>query len=101
MGIFISYSRHDENAVKDLVRDLEAGRRDVWFDGDLRGGEAWWNEILRRIRGCSAFVIAVSDKCLTSKPCLAEFEYARRLGVPIVPVQVGEIDNVRASPIAL
>ena len=99
MGIFISYSNLDGDAVRALVDDLGDAGHDVWLDQDLRGGDAWWRAIIRQIRDCSVFVYAVSDNVLRSKPCQAELSYARALGIPVLPVQIGEIASKRTTDI--
>jgi serine/threonine kinase PknH len=97
MAVFISYSRRDEDVVKSLVRGLEAANQGVWLDQDLRGGDSWWSVILEKIQNCSVFVFALSDASIYSKPCRAELAYAESLQRPIVPVQVGDVANLRAS----
>lgn len=99
MKVFISYSRHDERAVTALVGDLQRARVEVWLDEQLGGGESWWTAILEEIRGCSVFLFALSDRSLFSKPCRAELGYAQDLGLPILPVQIGDITSYRADPI--
>jgi hypothetical protein len=100
MSYFLSYSRHDESAVRVLLSDLQRTREDVWLDRELGGGQDWWNEILRQIRGAAVFILAVSTNSLRSRPCLSEMEYASSLGIPILPVQVGEVESFRTTPIA-
>lgn len=100
MAIFISYARANSEAVQVLLKDLERTDHRPWMDGQLRGGDAWWNEILRQIRECDVFIFALSDQSMHSKPCQAELDYARRLGVPIIPLQVGPVSTMRAGPFA-
>jgi hypothetical protein len=76
-----------------MVSDLQRARIQVWLDDDLGGGDAWWSEILQQIRGCTVFLFAASDNSLHSKPCRAELGYAQGLQLPILPVQIGEIDT--------
>ena len=99
MKVFISYSRHDDAAVRSMVSDLQRARVQVWLDEDLGGGDAWWSEILEQIRGCTVFLFALTEKSLSSKPCQAELGYAQELGLPILPVQIGEISSYRVHPI--
>ena len=98
--LFVSYSRKDEEVVRGLIADLEKTHQTIWLDRDLRGGEPWWQEILGRIRESTVFVFALSNSSLGSKPCRAELAYARELGLPILPVQVGAVNNLRTAPIA-
>ncbi len=100
LSIFISYSNHDEAAVRELAGDLERARRDVWLDQELHGGVAWWETILQQIREAELFVLALSNNSQKSKPCRAEVEYARALGIPILPVQIGPLDGMRSAAIA-
>lgn len=100
MGIFTSYSNRDGAAVRTLAQDLDRARQAVWLDQDLRGGDAWWRAILEQIRTCDVFVLALSDNALSSKPCRAELEYARALGIPVLPVQIGPVSSLRTVSIS-
>jgi serine/threonine kinase PknH len=99
MKVFISYSRHDDGAVRSMVGDLQRAGVQVWLDEDLGGGDAWWTEILNEIRACTVFLFALTENSLYSKPCRAELGYAQALGLPILPVQIGEVSSYRADPI--
>ena len=92
MTIFISYARANANAVKELHAGLEAIGHKAFYDGDLFGGQRWWDEILEQIRSCSAFVFALSPESAKSRACLAELEYAEQLGKEVVPLMVEQID---------
>ncbi len=117
MALFLSYASRDEVLAKEIVSDLEAAGYDVWFDHELHGGESWWQEILRRIRDASVFVLVVSSNSVRSTPCQAELGYARDLGLPVIPIVIDKVelrtlavgeyqvvdyrDNTRAAGIAL
>lgn len=100
MGLFVRYSSQDRSAIESLTTALRRARQQVWFDEDLGGGEAWWNEILGQIRSCEVFIVALSNHSLESKPCHAELRYAQTLQRPILPVRIGPIDSMRANPLA-
>lgn len=91
-SVFVSYTRQDEAAVRDIVADLRAARLSVWFDEELESGAVWWEEILRRIRDAAVFLHVLSDASLASTPCRYERGYAEGLGIPIVAVQVAHTD---------
>lgn len=99
MKVFISYSSDDDVAVRSLADDLARARQQVWLDHELGGGDAWWPEILTQIRESAVFVFALSDSSLRSKPCLAELDYAEALGLPILPVQIGQVSTYRTHRI--
>jgi serine/threonine kinase PknH len=100
MGLFVSYSSQDRSAIEPLTTALRRARQQLWFDEDLGGGEAWWNEILEQIRCCEVFIVALSNHSLESKPCQAELRYAQALQRPILPVRIGAVDSMRANPLA-
>ena len=100
MEIFVSHASYDGAAIRSLVQDLERAGMQVWLDQDLKGGEAWWTSILEHIRACKVFIFAVSDNSLKSKPCRAELDYASSaLGLPILPVQIGEVASQRIDSV--
>jgi serine/threonine kinase PknH len=99
MTVFISHSSHDHAAVRSLIQHLQTGHESVWLDQSLIGGEAWWQRILHQIRSCTVFIVALSNSCLQSKPCRAEIDYAKALGLPILPVIIGDVDSYRIDPI--
>jgi hypothetical protein len=99
MTIFISHSSRDHAAVRLLAQNLQTANESVWLDQTLIGGEGWWQRILHQIRSCTVFVVALSNSCLQSKPCRAEIEYAKSLGLPILPVLIGDVDSYRIDPI--
>lgn len=95
MTIFVSYTRADESLVRALRDDLGRMGQEVWLDHEIHGGELWWREIIRTIQAARVFVFALSQASWKSVPCHAEFDYAQQLGVPVLPVQVGPLDNLR------
>jgi hypothetical protein len=100
MGVFVSYSSRDKDAVTRLTQDLQDAEEQVWLDRRLAGGDAWWRAILEQIRGCDVFIFALSQNSIQSKPCQAELHYAQDLGLPILPVQVGPVDSMQLNPLA-
>lgn len=61
-AIFISYSRHSEAIARTLANDIEELGHTVWFDQELSGGQAWWNQILTRIRDCQGVCLRIGPK---------------------------------------
>lgn len=89
-GIFVSYSRESEAAVRALAQDVEALEHTVWFDHDLSGGKVWWEQILTEIRNCQVFMMALSPDSLRSVACSSEYNYASELGKPILPILIAD-----------
>ena len=90
-NIFLSYSRADQETVQPLIDGLRRLRYEMWLDQELSGGQEWWNTILEHLRNCDAMLLAVSEKALESQACLSEFEYAKALNKPILPVMVNRV----------
>jgi hypothetical protein len=90
--LFLSYAHQDLDVVTSLRRDLEDLGQTVWLDESLHGGQIWWEEILRQVRQCNGFVLAVSARSLDSEACLAEWEYAVDLARPFLPVRIDATD---------
>ena len=86
--LFVSYSRNDQEQVATLIEDLEGFDHTAWMDKELTGGQDWWSEVLSQIRACDLFIFSVSHDSVTSEACLREYEYASRLGKPVLPVTV-------------
>jgi TolB-like protein/Flp pilus assembly protein TadD len=60
-SVFLSYASEDREAVTGICTALRAAGIDVWFDAsELRGGDAWDDQIRHRIKNCTFFVPVVS-----------------------------------------
>jgi hypothetical protein len=92
--VFISYSRHNLDAVTQLIQDLQAVGIDAWYDQTLTGGQRWWENILANIRECDIFVFALSAESWSSEACRSELGYVLQLGKPILPVLVADGINL-------
>ncbi len=86
--IFITYARENRGEVEALTADLGRLGHDVWYDAEIRGGQHWWDEILRRIAGCDIYVFAMTEPAIDSRPCVAELDYAVATARPLLPVQL-------------
>ena len=61
-AVFLSYASQDAEAAKRICDALRAQGVEVWFDqNELRGGDAWDQQIRRQIRECALFVPIVSE----------------------------------------
>ena len=82
-----------------LIRDLDALGYQTWVDSSLRGGQTWWEEILRRIAESDVFVAIVSAHTLNSVACQRELKWALALNKPVLPVAVERLPQ--ALPLTL
>jgi hypothetical protein len=87
---FISYRSVNRPLVERLVQDIKALGHEVWFDKELTGGQAWWDQIMDQVRSCDYVIAALSPEVAKSKPCTEERNYARLLGKTILPVMISQ-----------
>jgi len=92
--VFVSYSRHNLDAVMKLIHDLNAVGVDTWHDQTLTGGQRWWDNILANIRECDIFIFALSPESWESEACKSELGYVVQLGKPILPVLISDGINL-------
>lgn len=92
--VFVSYSRHNLDAVTQLIRDLNAVGVNTWHDQTLTGGQRWWDNILANIRDCDIFIFALSPESWESEACKSELDYVCKLGKQILPVLVSDGINI-------
>ena len=60
-ALFLSYAREDAAAAQRLTEALRSSGIEVWFDqAELRGGDAWDQNIRRQIKECALFLPVIS-----------------------------------------
>ncbi len=60
-AVFLSYASQDAEAAKRIADALRETGVEVWFDqSELRGGDAWDQNIRRQIKSCALFIPVVS-----------------------------------------
>jgi hypothetical protein len=96
--ITISYAHADQGyaeAVADHLKQLApGGLASTWFDGDIRAGSDWSEEIEREISGADVIIMLVSHAYLGSdfinQHELGMIESARARGAGVWPVLIGD-----------
>jgi hypothetical protein len=86
--LFMSYARENRPDVDQLVEHLHELGYETWVDVVLRGGQDWWEEILRRIAETDVFIAIVSEAAINSMACRREFDWAEALHRPVLPVAI-------------
>ena len=60
-AVFLSYAREDTDAARRIAEALRGFGVEVWFDqSELRGGDAWDQNIRQQIKDCALFVPVIS-----------------------------------------
>ena len=89
--IFISHSHADNDFCTGLVQDLRAALGDesaVWYDtqGGLRGGDMWWQKILKELSTRDVFVVVLSPEAMSSRWVNREIDIAVNKDMLIIPL---------------
>jgi hypothetical protein len=98
--LFVSYARENKHEVDQLVDLLELAGYEVWVDRKLRGGQSWWQEVLRAIADSDAFIAIVSRDAINSTACRRELDWAEKLQKPVLPVAVEPLSMALPSRLA-
>jgi hypothetical protein len=76
-----------------LVRGLDALGDQTWVDSALRGGQRWWDEILRRIDNCDVFVAIGSSHTIEFGGVYTGTGMALALNKPVLPLAVERLPD--------
>lgn len=111
LRVFVSYSRADENFVKELVSGLELVGIDVAIDTrDIAEGEDWRARLGAMIESADTVAFVLSKNSVSSEMCNWEVETAVSKGKRLVPIlteslsgmsphsKLSEIHYVRFDP---
>lgn len=90
--IFLSYSRRDQEFVRELHDSLISEGREVWVDWESIPLTAdWFEEIKAGIEGADAFLFIISPDSVRSEVCAAEIEHAINMNKRFVPLLYREL----------
>jgi hypothetical protein len=74
--VFLSYSSKDGEAAKALFSELRRKRISVWYDAGLAAGQAFRDELRRRIEAAKAVVVLWTENSIGSKWVCSEASLA-------------------------
>ena len=84
--IFFSYCHEDKEIVYPIIEIMgEAGYR-IWFDEGIQAGADWPEVIAKHLVKCTACVVAISSKSITSHNCRNEMNFAVEHEKPLVSI---------------
>lgn len=86
--IFISYSRHDLDIVKPIIRQIESKVNvKCWIDWDgIESGDRFEEIIIKAIDSVDTVLFFLSDNAMASKFIKEEIQYAQNVGKRVVPI---------------
>lgn len=95
--IFTSYSRKDEEIVKQVVtrikHDLDGESVYLWFDQvDIAPGKVWYETIEKALQKSSAMLLFLSSESIISRNVRAEYHVCLDEGKTIIPVMLNKCE---------
>lgn len=93
--IFISYSRTNEEFVRDLWIALGREGFETWWDREnLRAGDDWAKHLEQAVDTCEVLVVVISEAALESQWVRMEYERALSQGKSVFPVLLENTPNI-------
>ena len=97
--MFISYSRHDGEFVRPLVRALEARGKDVWVDlDDIPKSADWHARVEHGIEASKAVVVVLSPSLAASQICGEEIRHAIEHNKRLIPILRTDVEPEQLYP---
>jgi len=98
--VFISYSRKDQDFVRQLHEALAGQGRDTWVDWEgIPPTAEWMKEIHAAIEAADTFVFVISPDSAASEVCKLEVEHAARQHKRLVPVVYRDVPANRVPEV--
>ena len=99
-SLFVSYSRKDIDAARQLTEAFVRENLDFWIDWEgIPPTVDWWREIEKGIEEADAFLFLMSPDSVASKVCGQELEHAIKNGKRLIPLVVRDVRADDVTPI--
>jgi len=90
--IFVSYSRKDSVAARNLINAFKEMKYDVWVDWeDIPPATRWMDEIEMGIEKSDAFIFLISPASIASEVCNVEIDHAAKYNKRIIPIVLKDV----------
>jgi WD40 repeat protein len=91
--LFVSYSRKDSVAARNLIESFKSIEQDVWVDWEsIPPAVDWLEQIFRGIEESDAFIFLVSPDSVASDVCNVEISRAAQNNKRIIPIVLRDVD---------
>ena len=91
--LFVSYSRKDSVAARNLIESFRSIEQDVWVDWEsIPPAVDWLEQIFRGIEESDAFIFLVSPDSVASEVCNVEISRAAQNNKRIIPIVLRDVD---------
>ena len=90
--IFVSYSRKDSIAARNLINAFKEMKYDVWVDWeDIPPATRWMDQIEEGIEKSDAFIFFISPASIASEVCNIEINHAAKYNKRIIPIVLKDV----------
>ena len=99
--VFLSYSRANEEAVRQLRDDLINAGENVWWDRDIRAGQDWQQKVRAAMKESYAVVVCFSKETEAStesgiypelRDAIRTYRNLAEGGIFLIPVRLSECE---------
>lgn len=91
--VFISYCKEDQSIADQIIRALEDQAIRCWIaPRDLQPSSRWIEKIVEAITGCRVMIVILSSHASQSSMVVDEVATATRLGRPVMPFRVDDVE---------
>lgn len=90
--IFISYAHADDQAVGNVLENMEKNGVRFWYDDGIEVGSEWPEYITERLASANMMIAFVSNAYAMSNNCRKEMHYAVSRGIKIINIFLEEAD---------
>lgn len=90
--LFVSYSRKDSVAARNLIEAFRSIDQDVWVDWEsIPPAVDWLEQIFRGIEEADAFIFMISPDSIASEVCKVEINRAAQNNKRIIPIVLRDV----------
>ena len=90
--LFVSYSRRDSVAARNLIEAFRSIEQDVWVDWEsIPPAVDWLEQIFRGIEEADAFLFLISPDSIASEVCKVEVNHAAQNNKRIIPIVLRDV----------
>jgi WD40 repeat protein len=91
--LFVSYSRKDSIAARNLIESFKSMGQEVWVDWEaIPPAVDWLEQIFRGIEEADAFIFMISPDSIASEVCKVEVRHAVTNNKRIIPIVLRDVN---------
>jgi len=92
--IFISYSHKDTSLVFDIITEFHNLGYNIWYDEGIDPGNEWPEEVSVALKGCSLFIVFISENSVSSRNVRNEINLALNKNLPFLAIHLEDAELI-------